>query len=127
MATLADVSAKLDASNDQAEAQTKSIDQLNTNFSLFLRELGEDDSAEREEKREASVRGGAAPASAPALPAAVTTTRSSPVASLQPSLGSTGSHWSTTRQESSALIGSRTSPIGSSLSKKPTWSSHHLG
>jgi hypothetical protein len=66
MATLADVSAKLDASNDQAEAQTKSIDQLNTNFSLFLRELGEDDSAEREEKREASVRGGAAPASAPA-------------------------------------------------------------
>ena len=66
MATLADVSAKLDASNDQAEAQTKSIDQLNTNFSLFLRELGEDDSSEREEKREASVRGGAAPASAPA-------------------------------------------------------------
>ena len=66
MATLADVSAKLDASNDQAEAQTKSIDQLNTNFSLFLRELSEDDSAEREEKREASVRGGAAPAAAPA-------------------------------------------------------------
>ena len=65
MATLADVSAKLDASNDQAEAQTKSIDQLNANFSLFLRELSEDDSSEREEKREASVRGGAAPAAAP--------------------------------------------------------------
>jgi hypothetical protein len=66
MATLADVSAKLDASNDQAEAQTKSIDQLNANFSLFLRELSEDDSAEREDKREASVRGGAPPAAAPA-------------------------------------------------------------